>query len=349
MWSPARERERVPELLATMLRTEPHAEARRTYARALAIMLGHLSMTMSRSRLEPMFARLREACDLLGPSSPDARRWYSLPASYAATLFEPAPWRAQQAAEESLLDARLAGDRYIEHWILVAGHELHWWQLGDAAAEGRLRPYVQGAIHPKSPTLQAAAASHLARIACDTGDPAALAEGARQMRLIAEDPHGGAFAIGLAYELWARIELREGRPAAALAERGRAVLAFAPIYGLGATATLVRALVVEGRAADAARVADEGLAVVAELGGAGHREVEMRLAASEACFAASDGERARAELRETLDQIRIRAEDIADLGWRRSYLTRNSDVRRARALAEAWGVDDPTAALLAGV
>ena len=348
VWSPARERERVPELLATMLRTEPHAEARRTYARALAIMLGHLCMTMPPSRLEPMFARLREACDLLGSSSPDARRWYSLPASYAATLFEPAPWRAQQAAEECLRDARLAGDRYIEHWILVAGHELHWWQLGDAAAEGRLRPYVQGAIHPKSPTLQAAAASHLARIACDTGDPAALAEGARQMRLIAEDPHGGAFAIGLAYELWARIELREGRPAAALAERGRAVLAFAPIFGLGATATLVRALVAEGSAADAVRVADEGIAVLAALGAAGHREVELRLAASEACFAAGDGERARAELRETLEQIRIRAEDIEAPEWRRSYLSRNADVRRARALAEARGVEDPTAALLAG-
>jgi hypothetical protein len=54
----------------------------------------------------------------------------------------------------------------------------------------------------------------------------------------------------------------------------------------------------------------------------------------------------RAELRATLDQIRMRAEDIVDLDWRRSYLTRNAENRRVRALAEAWGVEDPTAALL---
>ena len=168
------------------------------------------------------------------------------------------------------------------------------------------------------------------------------------MRLLADDPRGAAFGIGQAYEQLARIELLGGRPAAELAERGRALLAFAPIYGLGATATLARALAAEGRTADAVRVAREGLAVVAEHGGAGRFEVEMRLAASEAFFAAGDGDRARAELREALDQIRIRAEDIEDPEWQRGYLTRNAENRRARALAQAWGVQDPTAALLAG-
>jgi hypothetical protein len=43
--------------------------------------------------------------------------------------------------------------------------------------------------------------------------------------------------------------------------------------------------------------------------------------------------------------IRIRAEGIADPGWRRSYLTRNVENRRARALAEEWEVADPTAEL----
>jgi hypothetical protein len=74
----------------------------------------------------------------------------------------------------------------------------------------------------------------------------------------------------------------------------------------------------------------------------------MRLAACEAFDAAGDRERARAELRETLDQIWIRAEDITDAGWRRAYLTRNVENLRARALAEAWSVADPTAALLSG-
>jgi hypothetical protein len=41
--------------------------------------------------------------------------------------------------------------------------------------------------------------------------------------------------------------------------------------------------------------------------------------------------------------------DIEDPAWRRSYLTRNADNRRARELALAWGLMDPTAALLAEV
>jgi len=348
VWAPASEQPRAPELIATMMQTEPQPEARLAYVRLLAMVLTHLCTMTPRSRLEPMFARLRAVCDLLAPSDPTARCWSSWVSSHAASIFEPAPWRALQAAEACLRDARLAGDRHIEHWILVWGHELKWWQLGDAAAEGRLRARLQAAIHPRSLTLQAVSAVGLARIACDTGDPAALAEGARVMRLIAEDPRGNPYGTGAAYEHWARIELREGRPAAALAERGRAALAHAPLFGLGATATLARALAAEGRAADAVRVAHEGLAVVAELGGAGYREVEIRLAATEAFFAAGDGERARAELRQTLDQIRVRAEDIKDLGWRRSYLTRNADNRRARGLADAWGVEDPTAALLSG-
>src|SRR4029079_16592651 len=90
-----------------------------------------------------------------------------------------------------------------------------------------------------------------------------------------------------------RIELHDGRPATALAERGRAVLAFAPVLGLGARATLARALTAEQRVADAVRVAHEGLAVVAEHGGAGYLEVDMRLAAGEAFAPPSDPERAR--------------------------------------------------------
>ena len=67
-----------------------------------------------------------------------------------------------------------------------------------------------------------------------------------------------------------------------------------------------------------------------------------RVRACEALFAAGDRERCRTELRGALHQIRIRAEDIEDPRWRRSYLTRNMENHRARALAEEWGVTDPT-------
>jgi hypothetical protein len=341
-------RDRVPKLVATMMQIEPHPDARRAYARMLAMVLTYLCMMTPRDALEPMFARLRAICDLLTPSDPAAQRWFLWASSRALLLFEPAPWRALQAAEASLRDARLSGDRFVEHWILNWPHELQWWWLGDATAEDRLRAQLQTAIHRRAPVLQATSALQLARVACDRGDAAGLAEGARLARRVAEDPRGGSAMVGMAYECWARIELHEGRPAAELAARSRAALVFAPLFELGATATLARALVAERQVADAVRVAHEGLAVIAAFGGAGHCEVDMRLAACEAFFAAGDGERARAELRETLHQIRIRAEDIEDPGWRRSYLIRNVENRRARALADAWRVADPTATLLSG-
>jgi serine/threonine protein kinase len=339
------ERDRVPKLIATVMQIEPHPDARRTYARVLALVLTALCATVPRDRIAPMFARLRAVCDLLTPSDPTAQRWFSW-ASSAAMIYEPAPWRALQTAEACLRDARLSGDRFVEQWVLANFYELQWWWLGDAAAEDRLRAQLQGAIHRKVLMLQATSAIHLVRIACDKSDPTAVAEGARQMRLLAEDPHSSALVAGQAYEHWARIELHEGRAAVALAERSRKMMASAPLFALSATATLARALIAEGRVVDAVRVAHEGLSVVAEFGGAGFFEVDMRLAACEAFFAAGDGERARTELHEALHQIPIRAEDIEDLGWRRSYLTRNAENRRARALAEAWGVTDPTAALL---
>jgi hypothetical protein len=340
------EQDQLPELIATIMQIEPHPDARCTYARMLALVLALLVTTMPRGRVEPMFARLRAVCDLLAPSDPITRRWFLWASSRAILAYEPAPWRALQAAEASLRDARLSGDRFVEHWILANAHELQWWRLGDAAAEGRLRAQLRTAIDRKLLLLQFTSAADLVRIACDKSDPVVLAEGARQMRLVAEDPRSSAFGVGIAYELWARIELHEGRAAAALAERSRKMMASAPIFALSATATLARALIAEGRVADASRVAHEGLAVIAEFGGAGHLEVDMRLAACEVFFAAGDSERARAELREALHQIRIRAEDIEDPGWRRSYLTRNAENRRARTLAEAWGVIDPTTALL---
>jgi predicted Ser/Thr protein kinase len=339
------ERDRLQELIGTLLQIEPHPDARRTYARMLGLALMILSPTMPRARLEPMFARLRVVSDLLVPSDPTARRWFMWALS-AATAYEPAPWRALQAAEACLRDARLAGDRFVEHWILVNFHELQWWWLGDAAAEDRLRAQLQAAIHQRLVMLQAASAAHLVRIACDKSDPTALVEGARWMRLVAEDPRSSAVVAGLAYEQWARIELHEGRAAASLAERSRKMLAFAPLFALSGTATLARALTAEGQVVDAVRVAHEGLAVVAEFGGAGFFEVDMRLAACETFFAAGDSERGRGELREALHQIRIRATDIEDPGWRRSFLTHNVENRRARTLAEAWGVVDPTATLL---
>jgi hypothetical protein len=110
--------------------------------------------------------------------------------SHAGSIFEPSPWRALQAAEACLRDARQAGDRQLEHWILPGVTSCN----GGGSAMRRPKAGFARTSRPRSPrstTLQAASAIQLARIASETGDPAALAEGARLMRLIAGIRHRG--------------------------------------------------------------------------------------------------------------------------------------------------------------
>jgi hypothetical protein len=125
-------------------------------------------------------------------------------------------------------------------------------------------------------------------------------------------------------------------------EHSRAVaeafLSVQPPVWMTLAPTYVRALLGLDRAAEACLVAEQIVGVLTRFGGAGCFEVEARLVAVEAFEACGDHERARAELAETLCQIQLRLDDIADPFWKNSYLTRNRHVARARALGREWGV-----------
>jgi hypothetical protein len=111
-----------------------------------------------------------------------------------------------------------------------------------------------------------------------------------------------------------------------------------PLSTLRAASSLMRALMGLGRASEAAAVAEEVFSVLSVLGCAGCHEVAARLAASESIHASGNLERARAELRETLRQIELRADDISDPFWKESYLTRNRNCVRAQQLGKEWGL-----------
>lgn len=85
-------------------------------------------------------------------------------------------------------------------------------------------------------------------------------------------------------------------------------------------------------------MAEQVLGTLSMLGHVGVHEVYVRLAATKSFRAAGDVERAHTELRETLRQIQLRADDIADPFWRNSYLTRNQSCVRAQQLAREWGI-----------
>jgi hypothetical protein len=60
------------------------------------------------------------------------------------------------------------------------------------------------------------------------------------------------------------------------------------------------------------------------------------------CFAAQAKERARAELVEVLHQIDLRCSDIPDARLRQQFLAQSASCRRAKRLADAWGLSSPS-------
>ena len=145
-------------------------------------------------------------------------------------------------------------------------------------------------------------------------------------------------AQGLGALASAQLALYRGDPAKAEADARVALAALVILlpYRFAAYTTLVRALLSLGRLDAARATAEEALSLLLRLGGTGFTEVELRLCASEAFFAAGDRERAQAELAQTLRQVRLRADKIYDPAWKQSYLLGSPACARALELERAW-------------
>jgi hypothetical protein len=155
--------------------------------------------------------------------------------------------------------------------------------------------------------------------------------------------------ISLGYECsvyWAlaRVALARAQWATAEAEarRARDRNSFSPTYAIAASTCLLRALIGQGRAEEAATIAREDLARLRHLGGAGFSEVPFRAAAAEALLQAGEREAGEESLREALAQIELRASRIPDAAVKESYLHRNQDNRRVFELARAWSGQRPS-------
>jgi hypothetical protein len=140
------------------------------------------------------------------------------------------------------------------------------------------------------------------------------------------------------HEILARVALGRGQMERALTMTREAMKGFfqAPVWLPPVAAVQIHALIGLQRAAEAVATAEQILAMLPVMGSVGLFEIEFRVAASEAFHAHGDRERAHAELRDTLRQIQLRADDITDQTWKQSYLTRNPHCVRAQQLAAQW-------------
>jgi len=113
-------------------------------------------------------------------------------------------------------------------------------------------------------------------------------------------------------------------------------LQWLPPFQYEAAGLLVRTLLHNGRLVEAQAVAVRALGHLKELGGLGYSDVGFRLAAAEARHAAGDQAGAHLLLRETIDQIRIRADKIPEAKRRECYLNNSPGNVRTAQLAFTW-------------
>jgi hypothetical protein len=181
---------------------------------------------------------------------------------------------------------------------------------------------------------------YLVRILCEVPEEPAWSKVDHILERVRANTSGMP-SISLAVPgLQARMALVRGQlqKAEELSRAAMGLSAIAPILWILSVPVHIRALLGLGRAAEACLIAEQVVHALATCGGAGALEVEARLAVAEAFEASGDHARACAELLETLRQVALRADDIADPFWKDSYLTRNPYVARALSLGPAFGL-----------
>jgi tetratricopeptide (TPR) repeat protein len=249
------------------------------------------------------------------------------------------PYRAFSLLQQSVRD--FAETQIMHMWsfaLTVEGAALVWLGRG-SEAEDSARRGLSLAEKIRDDYQIANARFYLGHVLVDRLDPGSLEEAERLERAVLDSNVSRAYNavaqmtlanIAIARGDWVRAEA-EGR-------LGYEYSATTPPYLIMCAAHLIRSLLGQGRALEAAAAARENLLRLAEIGSTGFSEVPLRVAAAEALYAAGDIEAGREALREALRQIELRAAGIPDAPWRERHLTGRPENIRAFELARVWSV-----------
>lgn len=259
---------------------------------------------------------------------------------YVSALLLNSTWRLITEGQVALQHAREVGDsiRELSLGIILAWG---WLDLGDVDSSRQQLFSLEAPMLQSQHFILIAMWRHvLGRTLCDSSEESAWAQAEQVVAPMLENSGERALLSSMAHEILGRVALRRGQ-----AERaeGHARLALQGVLSImvwlaPAAAVQIRALLAMGRASEAVAVAEQVRAAIPDLDGVGVFELELRIAACDAWYAAGNREAARAELRATLRQIRLCADDITDPFWRNSYKTRNPSYVRAEMLAEELGL-----------
>ena len=347
VWADTGDPARMAEHLSLLDSTEPDEDLNTEIAHidTMFITGSFLALAAPEPAVRGTLERLALHVEAVSERSPAARRYYSFCVGHAAMLRYPRPWSAMIDYRECLRLSQEAADRRQELLARVVAAEMGWLEMGDVDGPcERMLAFEKEISESQEGLIFTAWALYLVQILCEMRDEAAWAK-AEDIAMRVRANLSGEFAVAFVPGMLVRVALLRGQldKVEELFREATALLRMAPLIWMTCAPAHVQALIGLGRTVDACLAAEQVLGTLTALGGAGCFEVAARLAVTEAFEAAGHRDRAHTELAETLRQIQLRLDDIADPFWKSSYLTRNRGVARALSLADAWGLPPPRA------
>jgi hypothetical protein len=332
---------RAMALVSQLLGTEPDVDAHAAYVAALAGVLQLLIKLVPAALVQSFLDRLAAIAERSGPSNLVVWRYLNIVRGVAAIFRWPRPYTLVQQFQRALQLCDVAGE--LRDRTYITGGYLEWGylELGDIAGAQHRLLALADTMERSEESLAVNMWRHLLGRALTLSPTEAHWRQAEQVvaPLLAQAGGHPSYPFH-ARTVMARLSLLRGNLEDA-AEQARAAMEFflsMPIYLAHVAPVRIHALLGLGQTTAALAVAEQVLTLLRSHDGLGIAEVECRLAASEALYAARAYERAHTELGETLRQIQLRVDDITDPFWRQSYVTRNPYCVRAYRLATEWNV-----------
>jgi hypothetical protein len=328
----------IPELIQTLLTTDPDPEARTAYARALAWPSIFLYILGQKEPADLLIGRVQQICSTLDREDEAWSYLYSAEANRTEQGVK-LPYTNSRLNRDAMKLSLAAGNRRV-YCLTKSYYGKGLFDLGDReAAEVALRENLQVAKELHEATTLAYSGIYLARLLAASGAPHELteAEALGQELCGTQNPT----VRGLAHGVLAAVARQRGDLARAEEEARTAdgILTPFPPYRLDIVALWSRVLSELGRDADALRVCEEVAAQIEGLGMRPYGLVDLYVALAEARAKTGSMDAAREVLERALTVLQERVEDIPDAYARATYLRVIPENARLVQLAEEWKVD----------
>ncbi|MFO0576867.1 MAG: protein kinase [Polyangia bacterium] len=330
------QREVLNRLIGLLSASTPEPAARAACAEAMSSLVIMYALAGLRAPALELVARASGMIDPEEDSDVAAHGALRMAESMLTNMLLPDPARALRLADEGISAFRMIGDRRQEGLCRVACSEALY-SLGELErGEREMREALQLGKLLAEPLVEILAQLALGLHLALYGDASEGVEAEQLVTAVYEDPRLTTVYRGHALSALTGALLAQGRAreAEARAREALAIFRAAPAYAPRALALLIMSLRAQGRAAESVPFVNEGMRVLASLGGAGRTELMFLLAAVEVWVDLGKAQAAREVLGESLRQLQLRAGRIQSPELRRSFLTGERTHVRLQELAQ---------------